>query len=101
MICRPIREWSKRFEREGVQSPVELYNVRWREFSPNPDRDEKGRQKCATRLDGKGVMFEQILLSYCWRWNGAVNRDECAYSSSLTMNADDVGIEGIMERPKK
>jgi hypothetical protein len=43
--------------------------------------------------------FDKVRVSYCWRWNGAVNAAECAYQSGFSISADAVGLEGSVERP--
>ncbi len=38
---------------------------------------------------------EQFSIAFCWRWNGASNKDDCAYENRLNLRADSVGLEDL------
>jgi hypothetical protein len=71
--------------RTGGPSSVEIYDVK---LAISMDG------KCVSRLDGSNETFQKLQVSYCWRWNGAVNDAKCAYSGGVSLNADKVGVEG-------
>lgn len=82
--CLRIKKVS--LKRTGGPSSVEVYDVK---MSPPKDG------ACGSRLAGKDEEFEMMQVSYCWRWNGASNTANCAYSSSVTLNGDHVGVESM------
>jgi hypothetical protein len=65
------------------------------------------REECASReilrpgSTEPVATFDDALVSYCWRWNGAINAAECAYQGVFTIRADEATVSGIVERPKK
>jgi hypothetical protein len=84
-----LRFHTVRIVRQGGPTSTEIYNPGVRSLDPS----------CTTRLDARDP-FDRISVSYCWRWNGATNKDDCAYSGGFTISADPVGLEGPVDRVK-
>jgi hypothetical protein len=76
--------------RTGGPRSTEVYEVK---FARSTDRE------CVNRLDHSQESFERMQISYCWRWNGAVNKVDCAYSAWVTLNGDAVGLERRRKHP--
>ena len=55
---------------------------------------------CGKRDPSSPESFQQLSVGYCWRWSGAGNKDECAYSSAFIISGDAVGLEGSVDRQK-
>ncbi len=51
---------------------------------------------CVTRTtEPTAQKFERFSVGYCYRWNGAATKDDCAYSSGFTISADRDKLEGV------
>jgi hypothetical protein len=42
---------------------------------------------------GVSVAYDKVILSFCYRWKGAVNDDKCAYDESMSIRGDAIGLE--------
>jgi len=84
------RVQSVKLARKGGPTASELYDVKLKEDMMDG---------CGSR-DLDGPKFDMVSVSYCWRWNGAVNNAPCAYSSGFTISGDEAQLGGILERPK-
>lgn len=88
--CRRVQ--TVKLTRSGGPTSTELYRA-----GAKPMHAE-----CVSRSAGDAPeKFDAVSVAYCWRWNGAINTAECAYSGGFVINADKVGIEGIVDRPTK
>jgi|JI9StandDraft_1071089.scaffolds.fasta_scaffold345179_1 hypothetical protein len=84
------RVQSVKLARKGGPTTSELYDVKLRDDL---------MKECGSR-DIVGPKFDMVSVSYCWRWNGAVNKDPCAYSGGFMISGDKEQVEGSVERPK-
>ena len=90
-----LRIQTVRLARNGGPASTEIYKAK-------VEPDTAG---CAGRdIQMPGAppieIFDSVHTAYCWRWNGAVNTTECAYSGGFSLSGDTAHIEGPVERPK-
>jgi hypothetical protein len=81
--CRRVQR--VKATRTGGATDFEIYE------SKATDRPECFEDDFGT--PGQVAVYDRVVLSFCYRWKGAVNDDKCAYDEAMTIRGDAIGLE--------
>jgi hypothetical protein len=89
-----LRVQSVKLVRTGGPTTFEIYNAKVKELSDGQCAGTDAPVMPGAQPD----LADRVNVSYCWRWNGAANPADCAYSGGFVIHADRPKLEGPAKR---